>query len=148
MAILGLAVLGTTLFGVASARPGRTEARGERIARALDLSPEQARRIAEIRERRWTEGLGQARARHLEARAALREAIDDPSATEEDVRAAARAHADAEEALALERRATRAAVEEVLTPEQRAKASALRERRAERERRGFAARDAWMRGGD
>jgi Spy/CpxP family protein refolding chaperone len=118
------------------------------MALALDLSAEQRRAIAEIRTSRWTDGLGDALRRHRDSRRALEEAISGDAASRDAVAVAARAHADAEEALALERRKTRLAIEAILTPDQRAKLDDLRARREERRGRAFAARDAWARAGN
>lgn len=143
-AIVGTAaivLLGATGIALAGPRTGR----GERLARHLDLTETQREQIREIREARWSEGLGEAAKRHMETRRALMRAISDRAATEETVREAAKAHADAEVAFALERRETHRRIDEVLTPEQRAKVTTLRDRALTSKRPGRA--PSGLRGG-
>jgi Spy/CpxP family protein refolding chaperone len=148
LAIVLILLAGGLAAAAPRGREGARAKRGERIAVALDLSAEQRRAIDEIRTSRWNEGLGDAVRRHMDSRRALEEAITDDSASRESIAEAARAHADAEEVLALERRKTQLAFDAILTPEQRAKHDDLRTRRDERRRRAFAARDAWARAGE
>src|SRR5262245_40454955 len=93
-----------------------------RLARELDLTAEQKSRIREVLAARWTKGLGPAADAARLARRDLRHAIQDPAVSDDDVRAAARKAAAAEETLALERHRAAAEVIPVLTPAQQAKA--------------------------
>jgi len=112
--------------------PGPGAGRGGRmglIAEELDLTAEQRTQIRKIRARYMGGALGDARDAMREAQHRIAGLVQDPAATEDQIRAA---HAVASEkalAAALERHRMHSEVMQVLTEEQRQKAAELRKSR-------------------
>ncbi len=134
-AALGVAVVALSLgASYAQAGPGRwRHGPGgggpgmERIAQALDLTADQRASLRQIRAKYMGGALGNDLDAMRQAREKLRTVVRDPSATDDQVRAAANAVAAQVAAVALERHHMAAEVSAVLTPEQRAKAAELRQ---------------------
>jgi Spy/CpxP family protein refolding chaperone len=96
------------------------------LLKALGLSPDQEAAVRAVLEKRRASG----RAAHRAAEAkedALRQASEDPAATEAQLRALHAAASEARFQALLEHRTMALAIDAILTPEQRAKARRIRE---------------------
>lgn len=115
-------------------------------ARELDLTVTQREQLRELAEREWQAGLSAVVDAAREAREALRAAIENPAATEEQIRAAAAATTVPDANLAVAHHKLYLAARALLTAEQTAVLEKLQaERNARRERRQESL-DAWLGG--
>ncbi len=106
-------------------RPGHA-----RLAKALDLSPDQQTKLKALRASHQ-EAMAPKRQAAQEARAALAKALQDPKASEASLKALHTRAAEAHFQLLLAGRAHRAEVNALLTPEQREKVAAFQAARHE-----------------
>jgi len=123
----GFSLPDTTALAAERRGPDRRQALRARVARALELTPQQRQQIQAILQaerKTLTSILGALR----ETRVALRSTIRDAAATEDDVLAAAAAVAKIEADLALERQKLHRLIETILTPEQIEELQAIEER--------------------
>ena len=113
------------------------QARGERLAEELGLSPEQRTQMRAIMDKYRGGAMGDHLRDLRQSRADLRAAIHDVKATDAQVQDAARTVASHEAFVAVERHRMAMEMDRILTPEQKAKAAELRQQRRERwEKRG------------
>jgi len=131
LALGALAVAPATL----AARGGggrHGQARGERLAEELGLSPEQRTQMRSIMDKYRSGAMGDHLRDLRQARADLRTAIHDVKATDAQVQDAARSVASHQAFVAVERHRMAIEMDRILTPEQKAKAAELRQQRRER----------------
>ena len=112
------------------------QARGERMAEELGLSPEQRTQMRAITDKYRSGAMGDHLRDLRQARADLRAAIHDVKASDAKVQEAARNVASHETFLAVERHRMAIEMDRILTPEQRTKAAELRQQRGKRGERG------------
>ena len=139
-----LAILITAILPLAAQTPPPRAhapgARGEHMAAALGLTPDQQTRMKAIRDKYRESGKAEHEAARGQAQA-FRAAMEDPKATEAQLRQAFdQMNAQRFRAL-LQRRAMRQEMRAVLTPDQQAKADAMR---AEFKDRMKQRRQDWM----
>ncbi|MBI3132254.1 MAG: Spy/CpxP family protein refolding chaperone [Acidobacteria bacterium] len=111
----------------------RQAGRGERFARALQLTADQQNQIRALRASH-RDAIAPLRASARAARAALAQALQDPATAEATLRDLHQKASEAHFQLLLAGRANRVQVRALLTPEQREKASVLRATHRERAR--------------
>ena len=114
--------------------------------RELDLTVAQREQLRAILEREWDGGLHAVVDAARDAHEALRAVIQDPAATEEQLRAAAEATAAPDATLAVAHHKLFLAARAILTTEQQALLQQLQAERAERRDRRQESVDAWLGG--
>lgn len=130
LALGALAVPATLAARSGGGRHG--QARGERLADALGLSPEQRTQMRSITDKYRSGAMGDHLRDLRQARADLRTAIQDVKATDAQVQDAARSVASHQAFVAVERHRMAIEIDRILTPEQKTKAAELRQQRRER----------------
>ena len=116
------------LLPLAAQEAGPAPAQAGRVAKLLDLSPDQQARLKALRTAQRA-SLAPKVAASREARHALAQALRDPGTPEAQVRSLYQRAADARLEVLLTRRAGRAALKGVLTPAQQEKARLLGQER-------------------